>query len=174
MSQLKALMHRSSTGLFAMSASPDKLKVAKGAVSLTNAEDRLFRTLLATVKHFNLKTTMRVAGGWVRDKMLGKESDDIDIALDNMMGKTFADKVWTDLGKMERDKGGGEGREKFSNRESIRVHILCVYRSRSTSTWRAWVSVKHATESFWPTLSNPSTWRLRKCTFGTCQWTLSI
>ena len=94
MSRLRVLMHRSSTGLVVMSTSPDKLKIAKGAVSLTKAEDWLFHTLLATVKHFNLKTTMRVAGGWVRDKMLGKESDDIDIALDNMMGKAFADKVW--------------------------------------------------------------------------------
>jgi tRNA nucleotidyltransferase/poly(A) polymerase len=37
----------------------------------------------------NLKTTLRVAGGWVRDKLLGKESNDIDIALDDMMGKDF-------------------------------------------------------------------------------------
>ena len=33
---------------------------------------------------------MRVAGGWVRDKLLGLESDDIDIALDDMMGQEFA------------------------------------------------------------------------------------
>jgi len=34
---------------------------------------------------------MRVAGGWVRDKLLGIESDDIDIALDNMSGPEFAE-----------------------------------------------------------------------------------
>ena len=33
---------------------------------------------------------MRVAGGWVRDKLIGLESDDIDIALDDMMGQEFA------------------------------------------------------------------------------------
>ena len=32
---------------------------------------------------------MRVAGGWVRDKVLGKESHDIDITLDNMTGEEF-------------------------------------------------------------------------------------
>jgi tRNA nucleotidyltransferase (CCA-adding enzyme) len=37
----------------------------------------------------NLKTTLRVAGGWVRDKLMGKESDDIDIAVDDMTGKEF-------------------------------------------------------------------------------------
>ena len=37
-----------------------------------------------------LGTTLRVAGGWVRDKVLGQWTPDghvdIDIALDNMMG----------------------------------------------------------------------------------------
>lgn len=34
-----------------------------------------------------LNTTFRVAGGWVRDKLLQKESYDIDIALDDMTGE---------------------------------------------------------------------------------------
>jgi tRNA nucleotidyltransferase (CCA-adding enzyme) len=38
-------------------------------------------------------TTLRVAGGWVRDKLLGKESDDIDIALDDMFGEEFAEMI---------------------------------------------------------------------------------
>ena len=37
-----------------------------------------------------LKTTLRVAGGWVRDKLVGKESSDIDLALDDMYGIEFA------------------------------------------------------------------------------------
>ncbi len=37
--------------------------------------------------------TLRVAGGWVRDKLLGLESNDIDIALDTMMGREFAERV---------------------------------------------------------------------------------
>jgi len=36
-----------------------------------------------------LKTVLRVAGGWVRDKVLGKKSHDIDIALDDMKGEQF-------------------------------------------------------------------------------------
>eukprot|EP00954_Amorphochlora_amoebiformis_P000896 69394-Amorphochlora_amoeboformis.AAC.1 len=31
-----------------------------------------------------MKTVVRVAGGWVRDKCLAKDSDDIDIAVDDM------------------------------------------------------------------------------------------
>jgi len=34
-----------------------------------------------------LKTTFRVAGGWVRDKLLNIDSNDIDIALDDMTGE---------------------------------------------------------------------------------------
>ena len=36
---------------------------------------------------------MRVAGGWVRDKLLNLNSNDIDIALDNMMGKEFVENL---------------------------------------------------------------------------------
>ncbi|EFJ27391.1 hypothetical protein SELMODRAFT_25834, partial [Selaginella moellendorffii] len=36
---------------------------------------------------------VRVAGGWVRDKLLGVESHDLDIALDDMTGQQFCDRV---------------------------------------------------------------------------------
>lgn len=32
----------------------------------------------------------RIAGGWVRDKLLGKETSDMDVALDNITGMKFA------------------------------------------------------------------------------------
>lgn len=34
--------------------------------------------------------TLRIAGGWVRDKLLGLHSDDIDVAIDKMEGLPFA------------------------------------------------------------------------------------
>lgn len=37
------------------------------------------------------KTSCRVAGGWVRDKLLGSDSNDIDIALEDMMGAPFVE-----------------------------------------------------------------------------------
>lgn len=36
-----------------------------------------------------MNSVLRVAGGWVRDKVLGKESNDIDITIDNMTGECF-------------------------------------------------------------------------------------
>eukprot|EP01025_Chloroclados_australasicus_P031862 TRINITY_DN3226_c0_g2_i2.p1 TRINITY_DN3226_c0_g2~~TRINITY_DN3226_c0_g2_i2.p1 ORF type:complete len:571 (-),score=74.06 TRINITY_DN3226_c0_g2_i2:188-1900(-) len=55
----------------------------------------LFRStaLKGTLEYHKLNTTLRCAGGWVRDKLLGQSSDDIDIALDDIMGRNFADMV---------------------------------------------------------------------------------
>lgn len=63
------------------------------SISLTEQEDSLFSFLLETLEENGRSTVIRVAGGWVRDKLLGKESNDIDIALDDMMGKDFAEMI---------------------------------------------------------------------------------
>ncbi|XP_065881944.1 tRNA nucleotidyltransferase cca2 isoform X2 [Euphorbia lathyris] len=65
----------------------------KEKIELTEIEQKIFDRLLNTLRHFNLQTELRVAGGWVRDKLLGKECYDIDIAIDNMLGSEFVDKV---------------------------------------------------------------------------------
>jgi hypothetical protein len=62
-------------------------------ITLTDKEKEIFETLIAAAKHANTGTVLRCAGGWVRDKLLGKDSLDIDIALDNMMGREFAEQV---------------------------------------------------------------------------------
>lgn len=64
-----------------------------GDLTLTERETELFAILRKTLKHSDLTTTLRCAGGWVRDKLLKLESDDIDIALDDMFGKEFAEHV---------------------------------------------------------------------------------
>ena len=66
-------------------------------VQLKDSEKELFRLLKNTLQHANLKTTLRCAGGWVRDKLLGKDSVDIDIALDDMLGTQFAEHLNTYL-----------------------------------------------------------------------------
>ncbi|KAK4279735.1 hypothetical protein QN277_011463 [Acacia crassicarpa] len=62
-------------------------------IELSDTEKKIFDRLLATLRRFGFETQLRVAGGWVRDKLLGKDCYDIDIALDNMMGTEFVDKV---------------------------------------------------------------------------------
>jgi hypothetical protein len=62
-------------------------------ITLTQEEQQLFSLLLEAAKAAGTGTTLRCAGGWVRDKLLGKDSKDIDVALDNMLGREFAEKV---------------------------------------------------------------------------------
>nr|CAB3493045.1 unnamed protein product [Digitaria exilis] len=82
--------------------------VVRETVELTEKEELIFRRLLDVVRHFDLGTQLRVAGGWVRDKLLGKDSADIDIALDNMTGQHFCEKVNEYSGMMgEKQKGIG-------------------------------------------------------------------
>ena len=55
--------------------------------SLTEKETEIFSIILNILKKNNLNTTIcRVAGGWIRDKLLGKESDDIDIVVNDIEG----------------------------------------------------------------------------------------
>ena len=59
-------------------------------IALNSSERKLFGLLCAVVRHYKLGTTVRVAGGWVRNKLLGIPAGDIDIALDNMTGVEYA------------------------------------------------------------------------------------
>eukprot|EP00605_Chrysophyceae_sp_TOSAG23-4_P001197 GSChrysophyteH1.ASY1.ANO1.1306.1 assembled CDS len=60
-------------------------------IVLTPQEAELFTMFTQMVADKDMKTTVRVAGGWVRDKLLGYPGKpDIDIALDNISGKEFA------------------------------------------------------------------------------------
>lgn len=70
-------------------------------IRLTPQEQQLFEFLLDVEKQYECKAVLRVAGGWVRDKLLGRHSDDVDIVLDSMKGKEFADLINT----YERDHG---------------------------------------------------------------------
>eukprot|EP00963_Diacronema_lutheri_P011773 scaffold1454_cov342-Pavlova_lutheri.AAC.3 len=70
-----------------------RTRAAGGTLDLNHVEKKVFELLLAAVEADGRKTTLRCAGGWVRDKLMGKTSNDIDIALDNVLGKEFADAV---------------------------------------------------------------------------------
>ena len=64
--------------------------------SLTHEERELFAFLRATCEHHCPEVVCRVAGGWVRDKILGVTSKDVDVAL-NMSGLVFAQHVNEEL-----------------------------------------------------------------------------
>jgi hypothetical protein len=80
-------------------------------LTLTAEENACFELLMKVQAFAGKNTVLRVAGGWVRDKVrrtvasfgrirdgtlsqvLGSTSHDIDIALDNVMGREFAESV---------------------------------------------------------------------------------
>lgn len=59
-------------------------------ITLTETEEKIFDLLRKVVAEKTPGTTLRVAGGWVRDKLMGRESHDIDVSVDNMSGLAFA------------------------------------------------------------------------------------
>jgi tRNA nucleotidyltransferase/poly(A) polymerase len=68
----------------------DGSEIAEHFISLTEQEQRIFHLLRDVLSARHLPTVVRVAGGWVRDKILGRENHDIDIALDDSTGESFA------------------------------------------------------------------------------------
>ncbi|KAG5652005.1 hypothetical protein H0H81_006620 [Sphagnurus paluster] len=67
---------------------------AEMKIELTEAEKQvcdLLDSCTKSLREKGINTSCRIAGGWVRDKLLGSASNDIDIALTNMMGLDFAE-----------------------------------------------------------------------------------
>ncbi|KAJ2806181.1 CCA tRNA nucleotidyltransferase, mitochondrial [Coemansia guatemalensis] len=68
-------------------------------VRLTESEDEICRLLERVADYIHEKQTaeprltLRIAGGWVRDKLLGLESHDVDVAVDHMSGFELAQQV---------------------------------------------------------------------------------
>jgi len=68
----------------------NKIAVQLQQIKLTNHEKEIFNLLMQVVKNKSPGTVLRVAGGWIRDKLMGRESHDIDISINNMSGEKFA------------------------------------------------------------------------------------
>lgn len=62
-------------------------------ISLNDIEKNIFEFLQSFLKSQPKPITLRVAGGWVRDKLLGKQSKDLDITVEGMSGVEFANQL---------------------------------------------------------------------------------
>ena len=58
--------------------------------NLTNDEKELFSIIKEVVAKYTPSSKVFAVGGWTRDKLLGIDSDDIDVMIDNMAGEDFA------------------------------------------------------------------------------------
>ncbi|KAG6371634.1 hypothetical protein JVT61DRAFT_9348 [Boletus reticuloceps] len=68
----------------------------KDKITLSDAEDKLCNLLDEFTRHLKhqdgIVTACRINGGWVRDKLLDCECNDVDICLEDMMGVPFAER----------------------------------------------------------------------------------
>jgi len=70
-----------------------------GSLDLTAEEQKLSNLLLDVSAYIDKSRdglpplVLRFAGGWVRDKCLGKQSQDVDIAINVLTGTAFATKL---------------------------------------------------------------------------------
>ena len=91
--KVECISSNSIPGLSSQHPKISKVAQVNTEIKLTSLEEKIFDFLRNVKNYFNLKTELRVAGGWVRDHLLGLPSDDIDIALENMTGKQFAEYI---------------------------------------------------------------------------------
>ncbi|KAG5487553.1 hypothetical protein LSCM1_07510 [Leishmania martiniquensis] len=74
-------------------------RVVRLEAAISPAHQNVFDFLLSVAEENKLKTTLRVAGGWVRDMLLGLHSNDIDIAIEThestmvVTGEAFARRI---------------------------------------------------------------------------------
>lgn len=98
-----------------------KVNVQIGS-NLSDQEKKIFEIINRVRAKYTPSTVVRVAGGWVRDKLLGKPSDDIDLMTDNISGSQFADMISKELG-LKGPHVIEKNPEKTKNIEAAKMHI---------------------------------------------------
>lgn len=86
----------------------DDTQAVQGLLDLTPQEEELIQLICEVRNKYSPRTTIRIAGGWVRDKLIyGKEtpSRDVDLVLSDTSGKEFAEKVRKYLEETKHDYG---------------------------------------------------------------------
>eukprot|EP00581_Thalassiosira_minuscula_P008491 CAMPEP_0183708126 /NCGR_PEP_ID=MMETSP0737-20130205/4503_1 /TAXON_ID=385413 /ORGANISM="Thalassiosira miniscula, Strain CCMP1093" /LENGTH=668 /DNA_ID=CAMNT_0025935933 /DNA_START=200 /DNA_END=2206 /DNA_ORIENTATION=+ len=95
-------------------------RTVPGSLDLTLEEEALIQLLRNVRDEYSPRTTIRIAGGWVRDKLLyGREtpSRDIDLVLSDTSGKEFAQKVCKYVEEMRDDR-------EDEDEDAFDVHIV--------------------------------------------------
>ncbi|KAI5181334.1 hypothetical protein NEOKW01_1528 [Nematocida sp. AWRm80] len=85
-------------------------------IQLTRTEKKLFNDLLVYNRSIGGTTTLRVAGGWVRDKIMNVPCHDIDIVVDKGSGSVFAKgflEYFQNEDRIAREKGARKKRTLF-------------------------------------------------------------
>ncbi|QFZ28813.1 putative CCA tRNA nucleotidyltransferase [Clavispora lusitaniae] len=97
----KSLFTKPSRLVFSNNYSQRKMvkRLVKNTVELNETEKKIKNLLVSFCEEYNQQVKpedrleLRITGGWVRDKLLGKESNDLDIAINLLSGQDFASKL---------------------------------------------------------------------------------
>lgn len=113
-----------------MSVDEEEKHAVTTKIKITEHEKQIFDTLLEVAKLNSLTTTIRVNGGWVRDKMLDLDWKDIDFALDNIYGAEFAQMLSKHLYPGEKEKFGvikaNSDKSKHLETATLKVHGMFI------------------------------------------------
>jgi tRNA nucleotidyltransferase/poly(A) polymerase len=93
-------------------------------IKLTDQEIDIFNILIETAESPECNSIVRVAGGWVRDKITGNDSNDIDVTVDNMSGLSFALRVAKQMGLGDKVGVVKANPEKSKHVETAIINIL--------------------------------------------------
>lgn len=98
-------------------ASPSMARLVEPQIQLNEVEATLRQLLIDVAAYINPKkpSELRFTGGWVRDKLLGTESVDVDVAINDMTGFQFGLKM-----KEYLDLPGNGVKYGISNEETAR------------------------------------------------------
>ncbi|KNZ59071.1 hypothetical protein VP01_1805g7 [Puccinia sorghi] len=99
-------------------------------ITLNQAESKLCKLLhqcslhLKSSAHPDLDSlTLRIAGGWVRDKLLGVESNDLDIAISSLTGQDFAIRFSTYLQEQQQQQSPGKQADQQAQEEEEQFEL---------------------------------------------------
>lgn len=71
------------------------------AQKITNDEKEIFSIIKEVIEKYTPSTQAFAVGGWTRDKLLGVQSNDIDVMLSNISGEEFAKLLTNHIGAKE-------------------------------------------------------------------------
>lgn len=92
-------------------------------INISEFEQKIFSFLLS---HNPQNSTFRIAGGWVRDKIIGIENDDIDITIDNMSGQEYLKILESEISPNEKNiiKIIKNSNEKSSSLQTATINLF--------------------------------------------------
>jgi Poly A polymerase head domain len=148
-------------------AAARKMPAVRDTIEPTELEQRIFKTLKAAAADGGTPVTLRCAGGWVRDKLLGLDTDspDIDVALDTLTGAAFGQALQRHLQESHDEVARAvvieSNPEQSKHLETARIRVRLCLLFVVASSIRCLMCLDYAGASAWRQSQRPApAWRI--------------